>query len=459
MGDKYKKELEDIKRRSLIGKKLLELKKIGKKKGLLNVDQYKKGEENKLIDRIVKGRQLSDDSKDELMDKAKNADLMVNATMSKNTILQKLKNPKSSDYNEDRLKKIAKERGIALRGKVTRKEIIARIENPSKYYTIEKLKELARRNNIKVNRNIKRPDLIKLLESENIITPEPITEEELNLGVLQQNVPIRVIKAVKQKARNAREALINFKHYIKNLRCDFLSAGRLKKLQKTLEKKEKKAKEEHDRIFTFMEGISALQNFSRVYIIKGSDIFDGRTFLSEAKGAITSILRRNKQTKVKLVFNCLMERTVLDVGIDIKPFRFNSRHELNLQSTDENELYDTMVDRIEEEIQKVEQAEGTGWKLHSITDLQLHTVEYVPISGSSYIDLPKYLKSKKANINLQNKDDNKNFMWSILRALNPKDKSSERIDKELQSKQDILDMSGIMYPVKLQDITKFENLN
>ena len=153
-----------------------------------------------------------------------------------------------------------------------------------------------------------------------------------------------------------------------------------------------------------------------------------------------------------------MEREVLDVGIVVKPFRFASRHELNLQFTGEDKLYDIMIDRIEEEIQKVENAEGTGWKLHSIIRLELQTVDWVPLRGSSYIILPKFIKDKKAVINMKN-EDNKCFLWCILRALNPVEKNKERIDNKLKSKVDTVNMKGIKYPVSQQDINKFESLN
>ena len=117
-----------------------------------------------------------------------------------------------------------------------------------------------------------------------------------------------------------------------------------------------------------------------------------------------------------------------------------------------------MIDRIEEEIQKVENAEGTGWKLHSIICLELHTVDYQPLRGSSYIDLPKFIKLKNAVVNMKN-EDNKCFLWCILRALNPVEKNKDRIDKNLKSKIDTLNMEGIEYPVSLRDINKFESLN
>ena len=76
-------------------------------------------------------------------------------------------------------------------------------------------------------------------------------------------------------------------------------------------------------------------------------------------------------------------------GEIIKPFDFHSRIEVNLEGTDEDELYDTMIDTIEGKIQKLENAEGTGWHFHSIIGLELHTVGWVPLNGSSYIELSK----------------------------------------------------------------------
>ena len=53
--------------------------------------------------------------------------------------------------------------------------------------------------------------------------------------------------------------------------------------------------------------------------------------------------------------------------------------------------------------------------------MDFHTVKYVPLCGSSYIPLPKFVASKKATINLKNEDD-ECFKWAITRALNPVEK-------------------------------------
>ena len=101
MSNKYKKKKEELNRRIYSEKTLPELKIIGKRKGLLNVDQYNKRDKNVLIDRLVKGKQFSDLSKGALLLIAQDKkDLLVNASMSKNVILQKITNPKLTDLNE-----------------------------------------------------------------------------------------------------------------------------------------------------------------------------------------------------------------------------------------------------------------------------------------------------------------------------------------------------------------------
>ncbi|WAR26739.1 hypothetical protein MAR_012443 [Mya arenaria] len=48
------------------------------------------------------------------------------------------------------------------------------------------------------------------------------------------------------------------------------------------------------------------------------------------------------------------------------------------------------------------------------------------------------------------------FTWCVLRALNPVDKNSERIDKSLKGHKDLLNMNCIEYPVTLKAIDRFE---
>ena len=429
-----------------------------KRKKLLNVDQYKKADKNVLIDRILKGIQPSDRSKNTLLAEASNLGLIVNASMSKNDILEKISNPKLTDLNEIRLRKLAENKGITLKDQFTKKQIIERLENPTKHYKNQDLKRLARDNNIKVRKTIKRQDLINILVENNIITNTPIAAQESNYGVVVSNVSMDLIEKAKKKARNAREALINFKNYIKNIKSPYLTSSRIKKLFKQLEKKEKEAKEEHDRIFTAIKGLSAFNNFVNQYVINGDEYYDVRTFLNEAKPSITNVLNTDRGVKTALYLLCIMERETTG-GIIKEEFLFHSNgHKLILEDTDVEEVYNEMVDEIEESIQKVKYAEGSGWRFSKIINLTLHTAKWDPLNAGSYIDLPPFLKNKKALINMKNEDE-ECFKWCVLRALYPKDRDAERIDKNLKSKQDILNMEGIRYPVNFRGIDRFESQN
>ena len=460
MTNKYKVQIQDMNRRIYGNKTIAELKKIGKKKGLLNVDRYKKTDHNELVERLVKGRQLSDENKNVLLEHAKNSGLIVNANMSKKDILKKISNPKLTDLNVKQLRELADKKGVPLRSQMTNKAIIQRLENPTDYYTVESLKRLARNNNIDVRRNISKPDLINILGERGLITTTPIQAQESNLGVTVKNIPEALRKAFKKKARSTREEVANFKDYIKNLKKDYITPARLKKLSKQLERKIKKVEEEKERIFTPIKEASAFKKYTTQYVLINTDpSYDPLTFLNDASPAIINIFNLNRNIKVLLCLHCKMKRTDSQGFTAIKRFRFHSKgQKLILESTDLYEIYQEMIDEIEEELQKVENAEGSGWVFVEVENLTLHTSIWDPIKASSYIKLPKELKNKKAIINMKNEDD-KCFMWCVLRALNPKDKNAERVDKDLESKEHTLNMDGIAYPVDFRGIDRFESQN
>ena len=457
-----KEERDKINRRIYGSKTVKRLKEIAKleKHGLLNVDHYTKANKNELVERLVKSTQLTDLSKGVLLEQGKNAGLKVNVSMNKNTIIKIIKNPQLTDLNNKRLRELADKKGVPLRSQMTDKQIRERLENPTNFYTVESLRRLLRNNNIEVPRNISKPNLINLAAERNLITTTPIKAQETNLWVSVKNIPEALKRVAKKKARNAREAVADFKEYIKNLNKDYLTPSRLKKLSQQLEKKINKAVEEEKRLFTPIEEKSALNKNVVDYVINGDPLYGPSEFLHIAKPHVINIMVSNRNIKTKLYLNCLMSRSD-PLGTIVKKFKFRSiGYKIITEATDPHEIYNEMVDEIEEEIQKVEQAEGSGWVFLEVENLTLHTDIWDPIKGSSYIDLPKELKNKNAIINMKNKDNNKCFLWCVLRALNPsKDKHPSRIDKDLKSKENTLNMEGIDYPVSLKDIKRFEKQN
>ena len=124
-------------------------------------------------------------------------------------------------------------------------------------------------------------------------------------------------------------------------------------------------------------------------------------FCLTPKQPITNLMINTRQTKVKLILSCMMERVDIKSGeVIAKEAAFHSKTEVNLASTDSNELFSKMKETVLESLAKF-QRQGSYWRFHSLSSLDLHTVKYVPLGGSSYIPLPKLLAAKKAIINLK----------------------------------------------------------
>ncbi len=70
---------------------------------------------------------------------------------------------------------------------------------------------------------------------------------------------------------------------------------------------------------------------------------------------------------------------------------------------------------------------GSGFALTKIIFLDIHILKSDPLQASSFIDLPKEIKLKKAVVNIQNKD-NKCFLWSVLAHLHPPQWKPERVE-------------------------------
>ena len=162
-----------------------------------------------------------------------------------------------------------------------------------------------------------------------------------------------------------------------------------------------------------------------------------------------------------MVLVCTMEQQILSkdkgvVGLKQDKAYFRSGTHINLKSTDVEKLIDKCVKKIIEDLEAF-QKNGSGWYFNEVVQLEIHTVEFNPTKGSSYIPLPDWITNKKAIVNIQNKDE-KCFLWCILRYLHPVDEKYNRIT-DLKKFENSLNTKGITFPMKLSNISKFEKLN
>jgi len=212
--------------------------------------------------------------------------------------------------------------------------------------------------------------------------------------------------------------------------------------------------------FELRETASAIKGFTKQYTVEGASGIDVASFLSAVRPSVLDLLTQNRQTKVSFILTCAMERVNMKPGeVDSTNFPFRSKTEVVLDSTDVSEIYNGVKDKIIESMAAF-QMRGSNWRLKAVQKLDINTVVYKPLKGSSYIPLPKYLANKKGIVNMKNEDD-ECFKWCVTRALNPGNNNPERITKELIRQSEELNWSGIDFPVAADAnvISKFERNN
>ena len=159
-----------------------------------------------------------------------------------------------------------------------------------------------------------------------------------------------------------------------------------------------------------------------------------------------------------MILNCEMTRKELfSESTQILNTFFHSETVENLEGTDESVIYDRSIQTIEERIQNFNQR-GSNWRFQRVLSLDVHFTDFQPLRGSTFLPLPRKIATKKVVINMKN-DDDQCFKWSVVRALNPVEKNSERITNELKEQSERLDWSGLKFPVKLDQIVIFEKFN
>ncbi|CAH3189413.1 unnamed protein product, partial [Porites evermanni] len=194
---------------------------------------------------------------------------------------------------------------------------------------------------------------------------------------------------------------------------------------------------------------SSLGGFANKYMIEGIFGLDPNDFFDRINETLVDFFTYHRNIKFKLVLVCMMEKhEVGQTGVfNIKEDKayFSSKTFINLESDNVEDLIfyskETILGQMEAYTQK-----GSNWVFKEVVKFEIHTVEYNPNKGSSYIDLPSWIKNKKAIVNIKNKDD-KCFLWCILRYLHPRDRDEERIN-DLKKYEFSLNTKGITFPMK-----------
>ena len=313
------------------------------------------------------------------------------------------------------LKNIAREKGLRGYSRLKKSELIKKLREPMlpRDLTRTQLIQLARERGLTRYHRLRKSELIKRLGEHGS------TILDRGIGTRMANVPILTPTPYTSPPKPTLRPTPSSKA-VKDL-LDYL--GNIKEIPKSVSPKLNKLQEQIKKIFEKIpfevkETDSALRSFAKVYTVDAMGVFDPRSFMDGARENLTEILRNNRNTKVKLILKIFMIHEKENIT---KEFAFHSNIEVNLEGTDEDDIYIIMMDRILEKLERFINGDGnggTGWAVFNAIKLELHTVSYKPLRGETWVPLPKELADKKAIINMKN-ENNKCFLWSVLRALNP----------------------------------------
>ena len=162
------------------------------------------------------------------------------------------------------------------------------------------------------------------------------------------------------------------------------------------------------------------------------------------------------QFKVSLVLKVEMtkaqgdgKRKVQQPYFSSKPYTILSQHDIENAIEEGHQRIDSQIDKWTKE--------GSGWVVNRVICLYVNIAKYQPLKGSSYIELPKYLQTKKAIVNVKNQD-NECLKWALLSALHPVGSNPHRVFNYKQYENE-LNFAGVGFPVTLKDIPKVEKQN
>ena len=205
----------------------------------------------------------------------------------------------------------------------------------------------------------------------------------------------------------------------------------------------------------------AAKGYFKTFTIPGNEYKDPKLYLTDVTHTTTRLIESNlnKGTKVKVALHREMVRVDPDTKEDVyTTCYFNSNLKTIIQKDTVTGEYRVMSNEILENVANF-QRRGSGWIFRTVLSMDIHLNKYEPLSGSSYIPLPKVLQSKKAIVNVKNEEDNECFKSSITTAMYPAENHPEKICKQLKENSEKFNWDGINFPASFKDIDKFDKLN
>ena len=190
----------------------------------------------------------------------------------------------------------------------------------------------------------------------------------------------------------------------------------------------------------------------------------GLEMIAHQKQRLSDFLRNNRSMKLNIRTEGLFEKPEFDDGGNelgsqelvyaLPSTRFNI--------SNEDELTQALEDSVKQILLQIQNLEASASNLRfkKILTITIHYDKYDPTRAGRYIELPEWIKLKKACINIKNRDQ-KCFKYCIQSVVY--DKISKHHPEEMfhynKLKDDILNWDGVHFPTGNRDIDRFEENN
>ena len=138
---------------------------------------------------------------------------------------------------------------------------------------------------------------------------------------------------------------------------------------------------------------------------------------------------------------------------------FNSKMTEVFQDSDIEKILETMFAYVKTQTENPALPDSE-FKIDHIMHLDIDFHQLQLIHGGSYIDLPAWIKMKKAVINPKNEEDEECFKWAVIASLHHEEigRDPQRISK-LEPYANRYNWNGLKFPVSVDQIKKFEKKN
>lgn len=192
------------------------------------------------------------------------------------------------------------------------------------------------------------------------------------------------------------------------------------------------------------------------------------TFLDYLKPYLISLLKYKlnsyKGIKCYLIANIKYYREEMNTGRYQFITGYHKSNTLTIMNEDMREIVDKMCEKILQAHQAF-LGNGSDWIFDEIESVYLNVAQYTPLSGSSYTPLPEWLQNTGSGgnrfiVNPQNKDQRCAAYCVLIHKFYEKLKVKHRErPRHYDNKFNELNLEGIDFPLKIDDIKKFEKQN